>query len=160
MEPISEELVEKTWQEVAGLSPVRAKKEMLRVGQCQPDLLAFLMESTEELDPEARELAIYMFFVVYRMFQAARKKIKKIPSKEIIKCHEENESLMESLEGSHERFLDRAARVQVSRQPYVMKYVVDALMEEDEDSAALSEEDKGFLFLLLKTVVEVLDKVT
>jgi len=41
-----------------------------------------------------------------------------------------------------------------------MKYVVDALMEEQEDSAALSEEDKGFLFLLLKTVVEVLDKVT
>ena len=67
---------------------------------------------------------------------------------------------MESLEGSHERFFDRAARVQVSRQPYVMKYVVDALMEEQEDSAALSEEDKGFLFLLLKTVVEVLDKVT
>jgi hypothetical protein len=94
------------------------------------------------------------------MFQASRKKIKRIPSQEIIKCHEENESLMESLEGAHERFLDRAARVQVSRQPYVMKYVVDALMEEDEDAAALTEDDKGFLFLLLKTVVDALDKVT
>jgi hypothetical protein len=62
MEPISEELVEKTWQKVAGLSPARANKEMLKVGQGQPDLLAFLMEFTEERDLEARELAIYMFF--------------------------------------------------------------------------------------------------
>ena len=69
------------------------------------------------------------------------------------------ESLLEGLEGAHERFLERAARVQLFRQPNVMKYVVDAIMDE-EDSVALTEYDKGLLFLLLKTVVEVLDKVT
>jgi hypothetical protein len=43
----------------------------------------------------------------------------------------------------------------------VVKYVVDALMEEDnggEDAVALTEEQKGFLFLLLKTVIDVLDQ--
>ncbi len=159
MEPIPEEVVEKTWQEVAGFSPNRAKKEMMKVGNSQPDLLAFVMESSNEMGQEVRELSIYMFLVVYRMFQKAGK-IKKISSKEIIECYEHNEGLMERLEGADEKFLDRIASVQTSRQPYVVKYVVDALMEEDggEDGISLTEEQKGFLFLVLKTVIDVLDQ--
>ena len=51
--------------------------------------------------------------------------------------------------------------VQTSRQPYVVKYVVAALIGEDhegEDAVALTPEQKGFLFLLLKTVIDVLDQ--
>jgi hypothetical protein len=109
---------------------------------------------------EVRELAIYMFLVVYRMFQEAHGKIKKISSEEIIECYEHNEGLLERLEGSHEKFLDRVASVHTSRQPYVLNYVVDALMEKDEgkDAVVLTEKQKGFLFLLLKTVIDVIDQ--
>jgi hypothetical protein len=65
---------------------------------------------------EVKELTIYMFVVVYRMFQRA-----------------------------HDKFLDRVAGVQTSRQPYVLKYVVDALMEDGE------AED-------VKTVIDALDQ--
>jgi hypothetical protein len=65
---------------------------------------------------EVKERAIYMFVVVYRMFQRA-----------------------------HDKFLDRVASVQTSRQPYVLKYVVDALMEDGE------AED-------VKTVIDALDQ--
>jgi len=161
MEPIPERIVEKTWQEVAGFSPDRAKKEMMKIGNSQPELLAFVMESAKEMSREARELAIYMFLVVYRMFQGSHEKIKKISSKEIIECYEHNEGLMERLKGAHERFLDRIASVQTSRQPHVVNYVVDALMEGDDesgDAVVLTEEQKGFLFLLLKTVIDALDQ--
>jgi hypothetical protein len=159
MEPIPEAIVEKTWQEVAGFSPDRAKKEMIKIGNNQPDLLAFVMESSKEMGQEVRELAIYMFLVIYRMFQKAHGKIKKISSEEIIECYEHNESLMERLEGADEKFLDRIASVQTSRQPYVVNYVVEALMEEEgEDAVALTEEQKGFLYLLFKTVIDVLDQ--
>jgi len=69
---------------------------------------------------------------------------------------------MESLEGSHEKFLERVAEVQLSRQPHVMKYIVDTLIEapEEEDPVALTDDDIGYLFLLLKTVVDLLDKGT
>ena len=160
MEPIHEEIVENIWQEVAGFSPGRVKKEMVKIGNSQPELLAFVMESAKEMSQEVRELAIYMFLVVYRMFQEAHGKIKKVSSEEIIECYEHNEGLMERLKVAHEKFLDRVASVQTSRQPYVVKYVVDALMEDDEreDAGALTEEQKGFLFLLLKTVIDALDK--
>jgi hypothetical protein len=40
-----------------------------------------------------------------------------------------------------------------------MKYVIDALMEEEgEDAVQLTDEDKGFLFVILKTVIDVLDQ--
>ena len=42
MEPIPEVIVDKTWQEVAGFSPDRAKKEMMKIGNSRPKLLAFI----------------------------------------------------------------------------------------------------------------------
>lgn len=159
MEGIPEEIVEKTWQEFASFSPDRATKEMIKIGKNQPGLLAFMMESAKEMGQEVRELAIYLFLVVYRMFQEAHGKIRKISSEEIIECYKHNEGLMERLERAHDKFLERVASVQTSRQPYVVKYVVDALMEEDEEGAlSLTDEQKGFLFLLLKTVIDVLDQ--
>jgi hypothetical protein len=160
MKPIPEAIVEKTWQEVAGFSPDRAKKEMMKIGNSQPELLAFVTESSQEMDKAVKELAIYMFLVVYRMFQKTHGKIEKISSEEIIKCYEHNEGQMERLEGAHEKFLDRIASVQTSKQPYVVNYVVDALMEEDdgEEAVALTEEQKGFLYILLKTVIDVLNR--
>ena len=160
MELIPEEIVEKTWQEVAGFSPIRANKEIMKIGNDQPELLAFVTASTEEMGQEVRELGIYMFFVVSRMFQKAQGKIKRISSEEIINRHEHNESLLERLEGAHDKFLDRIASIQISKQPHVMKYVIDALMEEEEgeDVGQLTDEDKSFLFLILKTVIDVLDQ--
>lgn len=163
MEPISEELVEETWQEVALFSAARAGKEMTKVGKNQADLLAFIFEFTEDLDQQVKELALYMFFVIYQTFQKGYgKKIKRITADQIIECYEDNEKLVESLETAHDRFYDRIARVQVSAQPYVLKYVVDTLFEapEDEDPVYLTEEDTGFLFLLLKTVIDLLNKET
>ena len=163
MEPLSEKLVEETWEEVSGFMPVKASSEMMKVGVRQPELLSFIMEFSSDLEQEVQELTVYMFFVIYRMFEKASKwKINKISADDIIKRYEYNEELMESLEGVHERFLDRIARVQLSRQPYVMKYIVETLIEapEEGDPVDLNEDDVGFLFLLLKSVVEVLDKKT
>ena len=85
---------------------------------------------------------------------------KKISSEEIIECYQNNEVLMEKLEGTHQRFLDRIAYVLASKQPYVMKYVADSVTEEDEgkDAVTLTNEQKGFLYPLLKSVVDVLDQ--
>jgi len=160
MKIIPEEIVERTWREVAGFSPVRANTEMMKIGKNQPELIAFVTELREKTSQEVKELGVYLFFVVYRMFQKTQGKIKRVSSQEVIECHEHNESLMERLEGAHKRFLDRAARIQISKQPFVMKYVIDALMEDAEgaDAQELTDEDRGFLFVLLKTVIDVLDQ--
>lgn len=160
---ITESMVEGVWQEVAQYSAFQAHKEMMKLGQRQPNLLAFMTEFSQDLDQEVQELAIYVFFVICRMFEkGSGKKIKTISAEEIEACWEQNEKLMERLEGAHEKFFERTAVVQTSRQPYVMKYLTEALIEspEGEDPLTLSDEDIGYLFLVLKTVVDVLDKRT
>ena len=162
MESISEVVVEKTWKEFAAFPPEKVHKETHKISKHQPNLLAFMMEFTQELSQEVKELAIYMFYVLYRMFEkSSKKKIKMVSAEEIINCYEKNEHFIKSLEGVHDKFFERIAGVQLSGQPYVMKYVVETLMEapEDDDPVNLTEEDIGYLFLLLKTVVDLLDQM-
>jgi hypothetical protein len=161
MNPLPEGFVEKTWQQVAAFTPDRANKEMIAMGKNQPDLLAFLMAYSDDLQQEVKELAIYIAFVVYKMFLDSSGKVPRIAAKEIMARYDENTRLMESLEGAHEKFIDRIANVQVSKQPYVMKYVLEALMEDTEEGGIdLTQEDIGSLYLLFKTEIEVLDKRT
>lgn len=163
MEPIPESLVERTWQEVADYSPDQATDEMKKIGEDQPELLAFMVEFTQDLEPASIDMGIYLFFVVYRIFEKGYAgKIGQVTADEIVECYEANADLMESLESAHYRFLERAAEVQLASQPYVIKYVVDAFFEvpEDDELDPLSDEDIGYLFLLLKTVIDVLNRKT
>ncbi len=159
MAPVGEQLVEATWKEVAAFSSVRASQEMLRLGKKQPNLLGFVTTYLDELRPDAKELGVYVFFVVYRIFEKAeRGKLKRISAKRVSDAYDRNETLMMKLEGIHDRFFERVAEVEVSSQPHVMRYIVDALMEfgEAPDEAVLTDDEIGTLFLVLKTVVESL----
>ena len=163
MEIIPEDLVAETWQEVSEFTAERAHAEMTRVSRIQPHLVAFMVEFTRDLEPDVAELALYWFFNVYRMFQKSmRKPIKQVTHEIVVECYESNETLIDSLERTHERFVERIASVQLLDQPYVMKYVVEALFEErqEKDDVELAEEDTGYLFLLLKTVVDALNTTT
>jgi hypothetical protein len=160
MELIAEELVEKTWQDVAQFEPDRAQDEIVNMWQYQPDILTFVFTSTDDLTKDAQELAVYITFVVYRIFIETGAKVKKISAKDLMGTYRENIDLIQSLEGSSNRFLDGIAKKKYARQPFVMKYVVDALMEDAEHAGidALSDDEKGMLFVLLKTVIDVLDQ--
>ena len=161
MDIIAEELVEEICQEVGGFSPARAKVEMTRLGKKQPALLSFMTEFTCDLDQEVQELAIYMFFVVFRIFEKGSiRKRREISPEEIINRYESNSDMIEKLDGAHEKFIERIANTQLAAQPYVMKYVVDTLIEmpEDDDPINLTDDDTGYLFLLFKTVVDVLNQ--
>ena len=175
MDPISESLVEETWKEFATFSPERAEREMDRTARDQRELIGFLAAYTEDLSREAAELGFYLFFTIYRMFQrgAAGGGVD-IDGGQIEHWLDQNENMLQRLEGAHEKFVERIAMVEASRQPFVMRYLVEALMnapgancgatapagEEDvepEMEVHLNEEETGALFLVLKTVVDVLD---
>ena len=163
MEIIPEDLVIETWQEVSEFTAERARAEMTRVSKIQPNLVAFMVEFTQDLEPEVTELALFWFFNVYRMFQkGVRKPLIQVDHEIIVDCYESNETLIESLERAHERFVERIASVQLLDQPYVMKYVVEAFFEDrqEKEDVELTEDDTGYLFLLLKTVVDALNKTT
>ena len=88
MKIIPEEMIEKTWPQITAFNPIRANKEIMKIGNDQREFSALVTASTRRDGSRGEGLGIYMFFVVYRMFQKAQGKIKRISSEEIIKCHE------------------------------------------------------------------------
>ncbi|MDD2388873.1 MAG: hypothetical protein PHP23_03965 [Desulfobacterales bacterium] len=163
MKPISENQIDQTLDELDEFTEEIASEKLAEIANVQPELLSFVVEFTEEMSPDVQELSFYMFFVIYRTFQAAYgKNIEEISLDEIIEVHEKNEALMDKLEGTHEKFIERIAETQLMQQPHLMSYVVEALVEESEDEELepLSEEESGILFLLSKIVIEVLDRKT
>lgn len=160
---IDEATVESTWQDVAGFGVEQAQQEMMRLGEVQPELLAYVMGSCGDLCEEARELAVYMFFVVYRIFETAYdQQLPRISTEQILEQDQETDQLMTNLMEADEGTLAFTAIKETSRQPWVTQYVVESLVEapEGDDPVYLSEEEFGQIFLVLKTVVDLLDRNT
>jgi len=158
---IPEEIVDTTWREVAGLSAGDARTELERAAKQQPDLFGFVFGFTQECRREAHELAVYLYFVIHRIFQkAARAKIRPIKASKILRRLQRNEELLLSLEKAHPLFFEKAALTEASGQPFVVRYLVEAIMEapQADDPVDLTEEETGTLFLALKTVIDVLDE--
>jgi len=154
--------VEATWRRVGAFTEPQARREAERVGREQPDLLAFVVASTRELSPAAHELGVYLFHVVFAIFRTASdRREPRVKAGAIERQWTRNSEALERLEGAHERFLQRAALQQVSGEPEVMRYVVEAVLEagdDPDDPVELTEEDQGMLFLVLKTVVDLLQR--
>lgn len=155
---IPEELVEATWKEVAGFEGPRARKEMERLAKRQRDLLSFVVHETEDLSPEAHQLAAYLLFVVTRIFEKGRA-LAQISPEVILEQFQNNTDEFEKLIAADDPFIEKAAAGQALRQPHVMRYVVQALIEagDEPDPVELTEDELGTLFLVLQTVVDVLD---
>jgi hypothetical protein len=161
MSIISDEIVEATWQEVAQMEPHDAQTAMQEVAKKQPVLLAHVMASTDDLRDGAQELAIYVFFVIHRIFEVASKEPLVEVTLSKVEAHaDRNDALLERLSGAHDRFLARVTAVETARQPYVYRYLSEALIEEGEQDPELklTEEESGLLFISLKTVIDALDE--
>ena len=162
MDVIPADLVEETWREVGSCSIAQAKEVMNRLGKSQNNLLSFVVIFTQDLEPDAQELAVYLFTVIFRIFEKASSgRIRRVKQGEIVAAYERTEKFVEKFIGAHERFLEAAAASLTSTQPFVMQYLVEALLEapeEQQNPVILSDEDSGQIFLVLITAIGLLDR--
>ena len=158
---IEENIIEATLREVAGFNEIQSQQQMKKLGARQSDLLAFITTSVEDMRPDAAEVCVYVFFIIYRIFEkSSTAKLKRISAKKIISAYEKNEQMLLKLDGAHDKFFERSGEIKVSNQPNVMRYALEALMEDDEaDSVNLTEDEIGSIFLILMTAIDVLDKM-
>lgn len=154
--------VEATWKEIGTFTEARARREAERAAREQADLLGFVIAFTQDLSPGAHEIGIYVFHVVLAVFRRdAGRRIPRVKAGAIERQWSKNSDELERLAGAHERLLEKAAVQQLSVEPEVMGYVLEAIMEageDPEDPVELTDEDQGMLFLVFKTVVEVLQQ--
>jgi hypothetical protein len=154
---ISDETLDSACEEVGNYSDDQARFEMERLSKAQPALLAYVMASTEDLEPEAQEVAIYMFVVIHKAFEkqfADRLQVADINSVEQIS--DANDQAILELFADDER-IPEAAAAYVQKQPVLFNYVAECFTEPEEGESELSEDDQGALSVVMKTVIDVLD---
>lgn len=161
MKPIAEALIEEACREVAELDAADLAARMRALGRRQPQLLAFVMSTCEELDPATAELGIYVFFVIHRIFErAAGVALAQVSEERLLAAEEDTDELLGAMSDADAGFLECIAAADFSDQPELIGYIVDVLAGygDEEGETRLSGEEQWLLFSMLHTVVAVLDE--
>jgi hypothetical protein len=158
---IPREIVESTAARVASMPPRDARRAMERAAGQQPALLAYVMAATEDERAPVHELAIFLYFVVLQIFEAgAGRPVPAIDMDAVASRAEANDEALERLEKGDDGVVDRAAEMATSRQPAVVGYVVASVFARGDAEAddAIGEDEAGFVFVILRTVIDLLDE--
>jgi hypothetical protein len=114
------------------------------------------------LNQDERELLFYLGMVVWEMMRQGMPRPKRVNEKRVYELIAQTEKIVESfMDESVGDFMAVAARMfKDHHQINVLRYIVEALFEMDEDTAytELREEMKGLIFKNLKIVLEALDQ--
>ncbi len=160
MEPVPAEIVEKTWKRMASLSPRTIPKLIQRMTKEQPVVLAYLMAVDDDiLNQDERELLLYLGVVIWQIMSQGAKPLPRVTEEILDDAEARNVKMAEYLQGETEEGLVEATRKIIGsyRQPEVLRYIVEAIMEEPEEDCLVRNDNKGIMLLDLKTVIDSFD---
>jgi hypothetical protein len=157
---IESDVVEATWEDFAELGADEARAQAGRARKAQPELMSFALAFTGQLSPAAQEFAVYVYHVIWEAFRRATpRQIPRIQRQAIEARWAEAASSADQLEGVDASRLDRVAAVWPTSQPFVFRYMVEAIKEtgdDADDGIDLTAAETGTIFLVLDTVIELL----
>jgi len=162
VKPIDEALIEVVCGEVAELDASTLAAQMEALGQSQPNLLAFVIANCESLSSETAELGVYVFFVAYKIFErAAGVRLREVAGNLLSAAEERTEELLDAAEDAADGLFESVVEAEFSIQPEIIRTVAEILETYGEEGETkLAEEEKWLLFLVLITVVDVLDSAS
>jgi hypothetical protein len=157
---IPADVVEKTWQRIASLSPKDAQKLIKRMAKEQPIVLAYLMAVDSDIfNQDERQVLLYLGVVVWQIMRQGAHPLPRVTEKMLDEAEARNLKMAEYLQSKTESGFEEATRKIIGGygQPEVLRYVVEAIMEETEEPCPIRDENKGIMFLDLKTVIDCFD---
>lgn len=161
MTVVSDEIIDQSTEELHNLEDDGLKQMVYQMSEEQPNLLGFLLSiGEEELNNEEQEVLLFLGVNVWNAFKKV-KPLPQIPDEEIDKADKNNEDMLNYLEKEGEKGLSENAESLVDghNQAQLLRYVINAIMEEDmeEEEPLVSEENKGLIFLTMKSYIESID---
>jgi hypothetical protein len=158
---IPEDVVTAVWQRMASVSPAQIPKLVDQMTREQPQILAYLMAASEsDLDEDEAEIVFYIGVVIWQIMRENQPRIHKVTESLLDDVEAENEKSLRKLEQDSPGDFVSAVKKFTNDypEPEVLRYVVEALIEEDEEenSSSVSEENLGLAFITLKNVLDAL----
>ena len=140
-------------QEIPKLTDIMRKQ--------QPLVLAYLLATGHKtLNQDERELLLYIGTVIWQIMLQGSKPLIEVTKDALDKAEKANIKMLEYLDGESEAgFMNTLRRVVNNYpQPEVLKYVVEALMEEPEEGCLIRDENKGYILIYLKTIIDCFNR--
>jgi hypothetical protein len=153
---VSSGLIEDVWRTIGASSSATIRKLQKQCGKEQEELTGFLLAFTSDLRPEALGLALYIHLVVVQAFRQSGGKFRRIRPGRIERTWQANCAFIDDLKVRGHTRSPFCLEPDLTKEPAVMQYVVDALCEEDEEPVELSTEEFWHILRVLKTVADCL----
>ena len=147
MQTIPEEIVERTWKKMSDMPFEKMPKLIDNMQKEQPVLVAFLMGmSHNDFNQAERELQFYLGTVVWQIMKQGKPTPKQVKEQRIDELIERTEKMAEYLMGESDVDLVNSSLTiyENHNQRNVLRYVVEALFEEDEEfDEEFEDEEEG-----------------
>jgi hypothetical protein len=160
--PIADEIIEKSWSEISSLFADGAEKKFQEAVEAlhenEPVIADFVSEAFASLAPEAADLGFFATLVVWRSFDLGEKRPSPISPERMSECFraarvwgdQEDEFLL---------FEKKIRDPKAYAQPHLMRYVLEAVLDCQEDGLDLDPEDQERLLVCLKAVVDAFSSI-
>jgi hypothetical protein len=160
---INGESVERACSEVDQYTDEQMSVEFDRFFRAQPALCEFIVEVTHESGQTIQELSLFLSYMTFKAVEVARPGSPKVVEPAAVEAaYHDTESWMTrlSLAADGELQASIAGSLQRDSEPFLLQYVISELNEPIEGGAELSDEEKGEVFFVLKTVITSLSSET
>jgi multidrug efflux pump subunit AcrB len=154
---ITSKIVTQTWQRMSQASVERAPKLVEQMKDEQPVVLSFLLHLDDlPFNQYEQELLFYIGLVVWQIMKQSEQQLYKVTGKKLRKAEELNVEILERLASSGEsEFMESAQLlIRTHAEPEVLRYIVEAIMEEAEEEPGFQEANKGLAFIHLKILLD------
>ena len=154
---VSPELVEQAWQRIGALDAPEVLKLQNRSGGFQPELVGFVLGFTSKMSAQGMGIALYAMLVLFEMFQRVpRTTYAKVKDKTIMRLWKANTKLTSELLANDFDLNLMTQFVTGSTEPAALRYVVEALVDAQEESGELPPEEVAEILAIHKTVIDSL----
>ncbi len=160
MNPISAQVVEQTWQRIAGLSAREGRALGEKFVTEQPIVTAYLMGVDHDLfNEDERELLFYLGAVVWQIMLQGDKPLPRVTEQMIEEAENANLAMMASLSDASDEDTYAAVARLMSEYPQreVFRYVIETLAESAQDEG-IRQDNLGVMMIDLKTVIDCFDQ--
>jgi hypothetical protein len=153
---VSAALIDETWRAVGASSPATIRQLQKQCGKDHEELTGFMLGFTSDLRPEALGLVLYVHLVVTHAFRRCGAKFRRIRPGRIERTWATNLAFIDHLKSGGYPRAAIPTEAASSSEPAVLRYILDALTEDDDDPIELSDEEFWHILRVLKTVVDCL----
>ena len=157
---VSAKIVEQTWQRVAQMAPSDVPMLVDQMGREQPYIMVYLLATADaEFEPHEGETLFYVGLVTWQMMKQSSGQLQQVGEQVLDKAEAANFEFLEQFAKEENGDLEVATRAMLETypEPEVFRYVVEAIMEEEESGdPPMSDEWRGLAFVYLKTVLDAM----